>query len=330
MAKRDYYEVLGVPRTASPEEIKKTYRKLALRYHPDKNPGDKKSEEKFKELTEAYDTLSDSKKRQTYDQFGHFATQAGFQGAGNPFDGFARGGGFGGTAGGFEQYSQGEGFQDIFSDIFGDIFSQGRRPGRGQPRSRGADLRYNLNISFEEAATGAEKLITFVRQRGGKEESAKLSVTVPAGVKTGQRLKLRGEGDVGPNGTAGDLYVVVNIQEHALFKRVENDVHLELPISFLDACLGREVEIPTLTGRAHLRIPPGTPSGQSFRLKGKGFASVGSQVPDDMLVSILIDVPKDLSEEQRQLLKQLNASLGPTPLVKSFQERVERLFKNKK
>jgi DnaJ-class molecular chaperone len=361
LAKRDYYEVLGVQRSAAPDELKKSFRKLAMQYHPDKNPGDKKAEERFKELSEAYEILSDPEKRKAYDQFGHLGTQAGFRPGANPFEGFSRGGQGGrGSAGGpggfsgFENFgggfnSQGAGnpdnFQDIFGDIFSDFFSgRGARPGgpggapgggaKANARGRGADLRYTLNITFEEAAAGTEKTISFIRQRAGKEETAKLAITVPAGVKSGQRLKLRGEGDApAANGPTGDLYVIINIQDHAIFKRVENDVHLDLPITFQEAVLGTSTDIPTLTGKASLKIPPGTPSGQIFRLKGKGFAAApaaGGPGPGDMLVRVVIDVPRDLTEEQRDLLKRFSASQKPSPLIKAYHEKVDRILKSKK
>jgi len=329
MAKRDFYEILGVSRSASAEEIKKAYRKLALQYHPDKNPGDKKAEDRFKEISEAYDVLSDTQKRQAYDQFGHMGAQGGFSGR-NPFEDFARSGGFGGFGG--NAGAGPESFQDIFGDIFQDIFSgtAGRRgPGGSRRSSRGADLRYTLNVSFEEAATGAEKTISFVRQRSGKEETARISVSVPAGVGTGQRLKLRGEGDGptdGSQGALGDLYVVINVLEHPLFRRVENDIHLDLVISFIDAIIGATVDVPTLTGKASLKIPPGTPSGQVFRLKGKGFSSLNTSTPGDLLAKVVIDVPRDLTEEQRQLLQKLAPSLRASPLVKAYQEKLERVF----
>lgn len=349
MAKRDYYDILGVSRSASQDEIKKAFRKLAMQYHPDKNPGNKAAEDKFKEVNEAYEVLSDTQKKQAYDQFGHFGAQQGAGGFGgfrpgaNPFEGFGRAGGFGGQQGGFGGAAGGpENFQDIFGDIFSDFFSGRARPGggpgaagtRGSSRARGADLRYTLNISFEEAATGTEKMISFIRQRSGKEETARLSITVPAGVKNGQRLKLRGEGDAAANGGAvGDLYVIVNIQEHPLFKRVENDVHLDLPLSYSDAVLGTTVEIPTLTGKASLKVPAGTPSGQVFRLKGKGFAAVGGSGAGDMLVRVVIDVPRELTEEQRELvskLSKLSATLKPSPLIKAYHEKVDRIIKTKK
>lgn len=345
-AKRDYYEVLGVPRTATPDDMKKAFRKLAMQFHPDKNPGDKKAEEKFKEVNEAYETLSDPQKRQMFDQFGHAGAQAGFRpgpggpfggAAGGPFGGFGQGG-FGGPGGGAGP----ENMQDIFGDIFSDFFSgRGGRQGaggpgaagagRGQARGRGADLRYTLNISFEEAAVGTEKTISFIRQRSGKEENARLQVTVPAGVKAGQRLKLRGEGDASPNGGGvGDLYVIVNISEHPLFKRVENDIHLDLPLGFIDAILGTTIEIPTLTGKASLKIPAGTHSGQMFRLKGKGFAPVSGSATGDMLVRVAIDVPSEITDEQRELLRKLHQSIKPSPLVKAYQDKVDRILKTKK
>lgn len=343
MAKRDYYDILGVPRSTSPDDLKKAFRKLAMQYHPDKNPGDKKAEERFKEINEAYEVLSDPQKRQAYDQFGHMGAQGGFRpGGANPFGGFRPGAG--GGRGGFEDFGFGgaggpggqENFQDIFGDIFSDFFSgrTGARPGAGPrtgTRSRGADLRYTLNISFEEAAAGTEKTISFIRQRAGKEETAKLAITVPAGVKNGQRLKLRNEGDApASGGTAGDLYVIINIQDHALFKRVENDVHMDLPISFIDAVLGTTVDIPTLTGKASLKIPAGTPSGQIFRLKAKGFTSVGGPGTGDMLVRVVIDVPRDITDEQRELLRRFASTLRPSPLIKAYQEKVDRILKSKK
>jgi molecular chaperone DnaJ len=335
--KKDFYSLLNVSRTATADEIKKSYRKLAMQFHPDKNPGDKKAEEKFKEITEAYETLSDQKKRDMYDQFGHAGAQFGGGGAGGPFGGAGGFGGFGGQgpggAGPGGAGANGDPFQDIFGDMFGEIFGAGRGAGAGGARQRrqakGTDLRYTLNISFEESALGCEKVISFVRQRGSKEDQAKLAVNVPAGVKEGQRLKLAGEGD-SSGGSAGDLYVIVSIQDHALFKRNENDVTLDLPITFTDAILGTNIEVPTLTGKAMIRIPPGTHTGQIFRLKGKGFPKVGGFGAGDMLVKVLVDTPSNLSTRQKELVEELSKSTETTPLVKSFQEKVSNLMRTRK
>lgn len=327
MAKKDYYATLDVSRSATADEIKKAYRKLAMKYHPDKNPGNKKAEESFKEITEAYEILSDTKKREMYDQFGFAGAGAGYAGAGaggNPFGG----GGFGG--GGFQQGNP-EDFQDIFGDIFGDVFG-GRGGFRSGPRKqRGADLRYTLNVTFEESALGGEKTISFLRQRNGKEDSARLAVKVPAGVKQGQRLKLANEGDGGPNGGAnGDLYVIINVQEHPLFSREDDDVLVDVPVNYVDAILGSEVEIPTLTGRVALKIPAGTHSGQIFRLKGKGFPKVGGFGSGDMRIRILVDTPNNLTGKQKDLLQELAKSAEETPLVKGFKDKMNQLMRNRK
>lgn len=331
MSKKDFYSILGISRSASPEEIKKAYRKLAVQFHPDKNQGEKKAEEKFKEISEAYDVLSDPKKREMYDQFGHAGSQ-GF-GGGGPFGGGPGGfsGGFGGAGG--QSHPGGDPFQDIFGDVFGDIFGAGRGPRGGGRRqqAKGTDLRYTLNISFEDSALGCERVISFVRQRDGAEDAAKLSVNVPAGVKEGQRLKLAGEGDSGSSGGApGDLYVIINVQDHPLFKRSENDVALDLPIIYTDAILGTNIEVPTLTGKAMIRIPPGTHSGQTFRLKGKGFPKLGGFGSGDMLVRVLVDTPHHLSPRARELIEELAKSSETTPLVKSFQEKVSHLMRTRK
>lgn len=326
MANKDYYNVLGVSRQASADDIKKAYRKLAMKYHPDKNPNDKAAEEKFKDVNEAYDVLSDPKKKQMFDQFGHVGGGFGQQ-QGHPF----RGGfeGFGAQQG-FDP-RQGEAFQDMFSDFFGDFFGAETQPGARRGReSRGPDLRYTLTISLEEAATGCEKRISFVRQRGGKEDTARLSITVPAGVKSGQRLKLRGEGD-GPAGSGkpGDLYVIIGFQDHPLFKRKDNDVLMELPVSFVDALVGTQVEVPTLTGKAQLGIPAGTHPGQIFRLKGKGFPDIGGYAPGDMLIKIIVDIPNNVGEEERQLLEKLRKIANGAPLVTEFKEKMKRLLQQR-
>lgn len=338
-AKKDFYSVLGITRSASPEEMKKAYRKLAMKFHPDKNPGDKKAEESFKEITEAYEVLSDPKKKQMYDQFG-FAGAQGFAGAGaggtgaggfggGPFGGFGGGGPFGSNG------DPSESFQDIFGDIFGDVFSGGRGQAGARGRRReqkGADLRYTLNVSFEESALGVERNISFLRQRSGSDETAKLSVKVPAGVKQGQRLRLAGEGDGSPTGGggSGDLYVIINIQDHPLFKREEDDVILDLPINFVDALLGTNAEIPTLTNKVMLKIPAGTHSGQVMRLKGKGFPKLGQGGVGDMLIRIQVDTPENLTSKQKELVEQLAQDSVETPRVKSFREKMQNLMKGRK
>lgn len=334
MSKKDFYQILGVSKTATPEEMKKAYRKLAMQYHPDKNQGNKKAEEKFKEISEAYEVLSDEKKRQNYDQFGHAGAN------GNPFGGAGGGNPFGAGGNPFGGGGGPDNFNDIFGDVFGDIFSgqQGRGRSRGgqqargfhQRPARGSDLRYTLNITFEEAATGTEKTVSFVRQKGQKEESAKLSVSVPAGVKDGQRLKLASEGDHPAGGEAGDLYVIIALQNHLLFKREEFDVILDLPVAYTDAILGTTLEIPTLFGKAEIKIPAGTHSGQVFRLKGKGFTKIGSTGAGDMLVRISVDTPAHVNTRQKEIIEELHRYKEDTPLVKSYHEKLNTVLKARK
>lgn len=333
MAKKDFYQILGVSKSSSADEIKKSYRKLAMQYHPDKNPGNKKAEDKFKEITEAYDVLSDPKKKQNYDQFG--------SAEGNPFGGGDFGGGnpFGGGGGGFRsQNIDPEAFGDIFGDIFGGAFgggSAGGNPfgqrGGARPRQavRGSDLRYTLSVSLEDMHSGAEKVISFVRQEGNKEVTNKLSVSVPAGVKEGQRLKLSGEGDRPSNGAAGDLYVIIHTQPHSVFKRDEADLILDLPVKYTDAILGSQLEIPTLTGRSQIRIPAGTSTGQVLRLKGKGFPKIGTKESGDMLVKIIVDIPASVNTKQKQIIEELNSDHEETPLVKAYNEKVKNLINNR-
>ncbi len=326
MSKKDFYQTLGVSRNSSEDEIKKAYRKLAMQYHPDKNPGNKKAEDKFKEASEAYEVLSDPQKKQNYDQFGSADGNPFGQQGGNPF------------GGGGPRYSRTssagpESFSDIFGDLFGGAGSQGFGGGgfssRTRAPQRGADLRYTLSISLEEAFSGAEKVIVFARQKGSKEENTKLSVTVPAGVKEGQRLKLAGEGDTPAQGGAGDLYVIINLQQHLLFKREEFDVILDLPIKYTDAILGLEVEIPTLSGKSQIKIPAGTSTGQVLRLKNKGFPKLGSSGQGDMLVKIVVDVPHTISTKQKQLIEDLHAMNEDTPLVKIYNDKLSALLKNR-
>jgi molecular chaperone DnaJ len=376
MAKRDYYETLGVARNANADDLKKAYRKLAVQFHPDKNPGDKAAEEKFKELSEAYEVLSDPKKRQAYDQFGHAAAGMG-----------------GGGAGGFD-FSGGAGsFNDIFSDIFGDIFGGGGGRGQGgRKRARGrpgADLRTTLDITFEEAAFGTEKVISVPRsvqcetcegsgakpgtqpvncaQCGGRGEvtfqqgffaisrpcpacegegqtiaspcsncrgtgktqkKSQIAIKIPAGIDSGQRMKLSNEGESGERGgSPGDLYVTINILEHEFFEREEFDVICEVPITFVQAALGTTLEVPTLEGKVEMKIPAGTQSHKIFRLKHKGLARLGGHGRGDQLVRVVVEVPTSLSGEQKDLLKKFDQTGGKcNPMHESFFDRVKSFF----
>ncbi|MCB0351660.1 MAG: DnaJ domain-containing protein, partial [Bdellovibrionales bacterium] len=306
--------------------IKKAYRRLAMLYHPDKNPNNKAAEDKFKEVSEAYEVLSDPESRKKYDQFGLYGAPTGNQGfyTGPNFEDFD-----------FENFRgqrtyTTESAYDLFNDLFGDIMGQ-HKSRRGPTKTRGADLRYNLTVSFEEAATGCEKNIRFIRKRNNKDDSANLLVSVPAGVNNGQRLKLKGEGDSGSHGgAAGDLYVIVNLSEHLLFKRQGSNVLMDLPISFVDAIAGTELEVPTLTGRASLKVPSNTHPGQVFRLRGKGFPNIGGGAMGDMLLRVVVDVPVDLTEEQIQAVKKLSLIGDSAPLVKEFKEKIKRLFEGRK
>ena len=346
MSKRDYYEVLGINRDASDEEIKKAYRKLAMKHHPDRNPDNPKSEEQFKEAKTAYEILSDAQKRATYDQFGHAGMEQGAQGGGQGFGNFA----------------------DAFGDIFGDIFGGGQQ-GQRSNVYRGADLRYNLEISLEEAARGAETKIRIptldacetchgsgakpgtqpatcttcngqgqVRmqqgffsiqqtcpkchgsgkiipdpcvtcQGAGRVKHHKtLSVKIPPGVDEGDRIRLSGEGEAGVNGgPSGDLYVLIHLKAHAVFQRDHNDLHCEMPISFTTAALGGEIEIPTLDGYAKIKIPPETQTGKVFRLRGKGIKGVRSQTHGDLMCHVVLETPVSLMERQKELLRELDS-----------------------
>jgi len=366
--KRDYYELLEIDRDATPDAVKKSYRKLAMQNHPDRNPGDHEAEARFKEVSEAYQVLSDPERRAQYDRFGHAAFD---QNAG--FGGFDFGGGFA---------------EDLFNDLFGDFFG-----GRGRSRSRsrrGGDLRYDLEIAFEEAAEGAEKVIE-VRRPGACEECGgtgsadggervkcgacqgagemrfqqgifsisktcnqcegrgsvvknpcrpcggagvrhkvtSLSIRIPAGVDTGSRLKLRGEGEAGLNGgPAGDLYVVLSVREHPLFVRDGQNVVCEMPITFPEAALGAEIEVPTLGGKVMMKVPAGTQSGSIFRLKGKGVADPRGYGRGDQLVRVLVEVPRELTSHQRELLSEFARDMHKevNPLSKGFFEKVKEMF----
>ena len=347
MSKRDYYETLEVSRTATEQEIKSSYRKLALKFHPDRNPGDKKAEEKFKEAAEAYAILSDADKRARYDRFGHA--------------------GVGGTQG-FDP-SQFTGFEDIFSGL-GDIFGFGGGGRRSGPQ-RGADLRYDLEIKFEQSAKGVETAIQIPRSEpcdtcsgngaapgtspttcpqcrgtgqlryqqgfftvartcsqcrgagkviakpcptcrgeGTVEKMRKLTVKIPAGIATGQRLRLSGEGESGTlGGPPGDLYVVIFVREHEFFQRDGNDLHCTVPLAFTTLALGGEIQVPGLDGDETLKIPESTQTGTTFKLRGKGMPDVSGRGHGDLLVTVQAMTPKKLTREQKKLLEQLAATL---------------------
>jgi len=355
MAKEDYYELLGVPRNASDSEIKKSFRRLAMKFHPDRNKDNPEAEEKFKRIKEAYEVLSDAKKRSAYDQFGHAGVDPSMGGTG--------GYGFGG-----------ESFSDIFSDVFGDIFGAGggaggRRRGRAQ---RGADLRYNLDLTLEEAVAGAEVKIRVptlvsctecggsgakkgsgpvtcttchgqgsirmqqgffaVQQtcpacrgsgqqikdpcrscqgQGRVQDTKNLSVKIPAGVDVGDRIRLAGEGEAGESGgPAGDLYVQINVKEHPIFTRDGANLYCEVPISFPTACLGGDLEVPTLDGKVMLKIPQETQTGRLFRLRNKGVKPVRGGAMGDLLCRVRIETPVHLTRDQTDLIKKLDDSLS--------------------
>jgi len=369
LSKRDYYEVLGVARTASESELKSAYRKLAHKFHPDKNPGDKAAEESFKEVSEAYEVLSSAEERAQYDRFGHVSP--------------GQGGGQGPFGGGVD-------IGDIFGDMFGEVFGGGRRRGGRSGRRRGADLRYNLELSFEEAAFGTTSRLRIPRSkscepcegsgakkgtspktcttcggagevrfsqgffavaqacpqcagqgriisdpcpdcrgRGKVAHESTVSVPIPAGVDDGVRLKLDGEGEAGEQGgPSGDLYVVISVKEHALFQRNGADVVCDMPISFTLAALGGKIEVPTLDGKVELTIPPGTQPGRVLRMRGKGIAQLNGRGRGDHLVHVTVEVPRQLTRKQRELLEQLAETMGESqqPESQSFFDKVRELF----
>ena len=353
MSKRDYYEILGVAKNASEADLKKAYRRMAQKYHPDRNPDDNSAEEKFKEAKEAHEILSDAQKRAAYDQFGHAGV--------DPSAAGGAGAGFGGSN-----------FSDVFGDVFGDIFGGGGHGGGGGQRVyRGADLRYNLNLSLEDAVRGTNVKIrvpTLVKCKncngsgakkgsspvkcttcGGNgqvriqqgffslqqtcpqchgagsiikdpcgschgqgriKEQKTLSVKIPAGVDTGDRIRLAGEGEAGESGgPPGDLYVQVKVRPHSIFSREESDLYCEVPISFTAAVLGGELDIPTLEGRVKLKIPAETQTGKVFRLRGKGVKSVHGGGVGDLLCKVEVETPVSLSREQRDLLEEFQRSM---------------------
>ena len=377
--KRDYYNVLGVERTAAAEDIKRAYRKLAVKFHPDKNPDDPHAEEKFKELGEAYDVLMDPDKRAAYDRFGHAAFAHGGAGFGaggfhDPFEIFREvfgGGGFGGG---------------IFETFFGGGPGQ-----RTDDRRRGSDLRYDIEIKLEEAAFGADKTIEIEKldacdkchgsgaepgsrrvncptcggrgqvissrgffhisqtcprchgageiiekpcqKCGGEgrvEKLSRIKLKIPAGIRESTRLRSAGNGEAGiGGGQPGDLYVVIHIKEHKIFHREADDLYCELPIPFSAAALGGEIDVPTLEGKAHLKVPAGTQSGQAFKLRGKGIINVNGRSHGDLFARLIVEVPSHLNAEQRRKLEEFAALCGDenTPIRKSFFERAKEFFK---
>ncbi len=292
MQKRDYYEVLGVKKTASDDEIKKAYRKLAIKYHPDKNPGDKAAEEKFKEATEAYEVVSDKQKRARYDQFGHAGVGGdGFGGApgGNPF----QGGGFNFNGQSFNFDFGGGGFEDILGSIFGF--------GGGRQARRGADYRTNLTISFEEAIFGTTKTINL--------EGSSLKIKIPAGIDDGMSIRLQGKGGAAPQGgEKGDLYVQVRVRPHRHLTREGAIILSEETISMVDAALGTEINVETVDGKVTMKVPAGTQSGTPFKLSGHGVPLMRSDDRGPHIVTIIVETPKNLTKKQKELLAEFRGA----------------------
>jgi len=378
---RDFYEILGVPRDAKDDEIKRAYFRMAKKYHPDANPGDKMAEERFKEVNEAYQVLSDPKKRVLYDQYGRAAVDQAYAAREGGAAGPGPFGGGPGFPGGFSEV-----FEDLFEGFFGGTAGRGSRA-RAQ---RGADLRYDMHIPFREAIFGVEKTIEVSRAErcaacqgtgakdgrafkacpvcrgvgqiryasgffsvsqtcercrglgrliespcricqgeGRTRKTRRLSIKIPAGIEDGTRLRLSGEGEAGPAGGApGDLYVVVHVQKDEFFERQGDDLVCEVPISFAQAALGAEVEVPTLDGKVLMKVPAGTQSGKVFRLRGRGIPNVNGYGRGDVLVRVIVEVPKTLNEKQKMLLQEFAKSMGESsqPLRASFMRKMRDMF----
>ncbi len=379
MAKRDFYEVLGIEKSASDKEIKKAYRRMAMKYHPDRNPGDKDAEESFKEVNEAFEVLSDDQKKAAYDQYGHAGVDPNMGGMGGA-------GGFGGGN-----------FGDIFGDVFGDIFGAGGGRSRSSAQ-RGSDLRYQLELSLEEAVRGITKKIRIPTQvscsncdgtgakkgtsavscttcggvgqvrmqqgffsiqqacpdchgtgqmikdpcnvchgEGRTQEYKTLSVKIPPGVDTGDRIRLAGEGEAGVNGgPAGDLYVQVDVKDHPIFQRDGKHLYCEVPITFVDAAMGGELEVPTLDGRVKLKIPAETQTGKLFRLRGKGVAPIRGGGIGDLMCRVVVETPVKLNARQKELFKELEETFKKegeetqSPKKHSFFDGVKKFFDDMK
>ncbi len=372
--KRDFYEILGVEKNASDEDLKKAYRKLAMKYHPDRNPDSKDAEEKFKEAKEAYEMLSNADKRAAYDRYGHAGVDPNMAGGAGAGQGFGD-------------------FGDAFGDIFGEIFGGARAGGQRSNVYRGSDLRYNMEVTLEQAASGMETQIRVpvwdecgvctgtgakpgtkpqtcqtcggsgavrmtqgffsVQQTcpkchgtgkiipdpcqacdgvGRTKTNKTLEVKIPAGIDDGMRIRLTGKGEPGVNGgPPGDLYVEVHIKEHAVFQRDGDDLHCEMPISFARAALGGEIEIPTLNGKATFDIPEGTQTGKTFRLRSKGIKGVRSAYPGDMFCHVVVETPVKLSDKQKDLLREFEASMKAdgdkhSPRAKGWMDKVKDFF----
>lgn len=295
MAQTDYYKALGVDKKATPEEIKKAFRKLAVKYHPDRNPGDKSAEDKFKEINEAYAVLSDPQKKEQYDTFG----SNGFHKQYSQEDIF-RGFDFGGT---FKDMGMG-GNEDIFSRLFGGSFGRGGGMGGGYRPGpqRGSDLEMETDISFRDAVSGAEKVVAF--RRNGKREE--LKVKIPAGVDNGSKIRISGKGGQGEGGgPAGDLFLIIRVLPDPVFTRDGSDLFVERQIPFSAACLGTSMDIPTLEGDKRIKIPPGMQPGTKIRLKGYGVKPLGSNAKGDLFVKVTVHVPETLNGEQKKLVEEL-------------------------
>jgi molecular chaperone DnaJ len=373
VAKRDYYDILGVNKSASKDEIKKAYRTTAFKYHPDKNPGDKVAEEKFKEASEAYSVLSDDKKKTNYDQFGHAA--------------FESGGGGGQGFGGFDASS----FSDIFEDFFSDFTGGSRSSSRRSSSNRGNDLRYDLSISLEEAYKGLEKKINYTtykkcssckgsgaetgskpitcdycdgrgkirsnqgfftiqqtcpqcngygetigkscstcRGNGKTQSNENVSVKIPKGVDDGTRIRLAGKGEAGSKGAgSGDLYLFISVQNHGLFKRSEENLFFELPISFADAALGTTIEVPCIDGsKVKVKIPAGTQHGKQLRLKEKGMPVLKRSAFGDLYIRIIPEVPVSLTKRQKEILEEFKVleETKISPTIKSFFDKAKKFW----
>jgi len=377
MSKRDYYEVLGINKSANKEEIKKAYRKLALKFHPDKNKGDKAAEEKFKEASEAYHVLSDDKRKSNYDQFGHAAFQGGGQG-------------------GFGNFDFSSSFSDIFEDVFGDFGDfgfGGGRSRRGRTNNRGSDLRYDISIELNDAFIGTEKNISYTTYKkcktcsgsgakpgskptscnycngqgkvrssqgfftiqqtcpecsgegekisnpcssctgvGKTQSNETVAVKIPKGVDDGTRIRLAGKGEAGTKGGSnGDLYLFISVEPHSIFKRSEENLYYELPISIADAALGATVEVPSIDGgRTKIKIPSGTQSGKQLRLKGKGMPILRRNITGDLYIRIITEVPTSLTKKQKELLVEFKTleDTKSNPLIKSFFEKAKKFWRS--